>query len=264
MFPFERHEIILESCRNSKRVSINHLLELTGCSLSTLRRDIEHLERNGQISKLRGGISCVDTIEAKGNLVYEQRMNLFSREKEAVGIAAQEYIQDGDILVLLYGTTTIHVARHIDPTKHITLITNGIDIVFELRNKPNVTVIVLGGIINYSNNCIEGPTVPKMLQEFNPSKIILGAGGITEKNGITNYEFLGGTYVTEIVKLVESRIIVADHSKFGRDVLTNVMPFKDVGTFITDSGISKEYIDIIEKYSIDYAIADINFKSQSS
>jgi DeoR/GlpR family transcriptional regulator of sugar metabolism len=258
MFPFERHEIILESCRNGKSVSINELLDLTGCSLSTLRRDIDQLTHDGQIRKLRGGISCVDKLESKGNLLYEQRMRLFSREKEAVGIAAQEYIQDGDILVLLYGTTTIQVARHIDPNKNITLITNGIDVVFELRNKPNVKVIVLGGIVNYSNNCIEGPTVQKMLQEFNPSKIILGAGGITEKNGITNYEFLGATLVTEIVKLVENRIIVADHSKFGRDVLTNVMPFREVSVFVTDSGISKEYIDIIDKYSIEYKISDID------
>jgi DeoR/GlpR family transcriptional regulator of sugar metabolism len=257
MFPFERHEIILESCRNSKSVSINELLHLTGCSLSTLRRDIDHLMSSGQIRKLRGGISCVDKLESKGNLLYEQRMKLFSREKEVVGIAAQEYIQDGDILVLLYGTTTIQVARHIDPNKHITLITNGIDVLLELRNKPNVKVIALGGIINYSNNCIEGPTVPRMLQEFNPAKIILGAGGITEKKGITNYEFLGATYVTEIAKLVEKKIVVADHSKFGRDVLTNVMPFEDVSTFVTDAGISKEYIDIMEKHSIEYKISDL-------
>jgi DeoR/GlpR family transcriptional regulator of sugar metabolism len=261
MFPFERHEIILETCRNSKSVSIKELLKITGCSIATIRRDINHLLQKGLIRKYRGGISYVGRLELKGDLLYEQRMRLFSREKEAVGIAVQAYIQDGDILVLLYGTTTIHVARHIDPNKNITLITNGIDVLFELRNKPNVKVIVLGGIINYSNNCIEGPTVPKMLQEFNPSKIILGAGGITEKNGITNYEFLGGTYVAEIAKLVEKRIIVADHSKFGRDVLTNVMPFEDVSVFVTDSGISKEYIDIIEKYSIEYKIADINLVS---
>ena len=261
MFPFERNEIILETCRNSKSVSVKELLGLTGCSVATLRRDIDYLLNKGLIRKFRGGISLADTFEPKGNLLYEQRMKLFSHEKEGVGIAVQEYIQDGDILVLLYGTTTIHVARNIDPNKNITLITNGIDVLFEMKNKPNAKVIVLGGIINYSNHCIEGPTVPKMLQEFNPSKIILGAGGITEKNGITNYEFLSGTYVAEIVKLVEERIIVADHSKFGRDVLTNVMPFEDVSVFVTDSGISKEYIDIIKKYSIEYKIADINLVS---
>ena len=258
MFPFERHEIILETCRNSKSVSVKELLGLTGCSVATLRRDIDYLLNKGLIRKFRGGISLADTFEPKGNLLYEQRMKLFSHEKEGVGIAVQEYIQDGDILVLLYGTTTIHVARNIDPNKNITLITNGIDVLFEMKNKPNAKVIVLGGIINYSNNCIEGPTVPKMLQEFNPSKIILGAGGITEKNGITNYEFLGSTYVSEIVKLSNDIIVVADHSKFGRNVLTNVMPFHIVSTFITDSGVPSRYIKKFSKHSIEYRIADLD------
>ena len=60
---------------------------------------------------------------------------------------------------------------HIDPIKNLTIITNRIDIVYECRNKPNLRVIVLGGIIDYSNNCIVGPTVPNMLKEFNPSKV---------------------------------------------------------------------------------------------
>ena len=120
------------------------------------------------------------------------------REKEAIGRAAQEFIHEGDILVLLYGTTTIRVARHIDPIKNLTIITNGIDIVHECRNKPNLRVIVLGGIIDYSNNCIVGPTVPNMLKEFNPSKVILDAGGITDEKGVTNYEFLNTTYEVKI------------------------------------------------------------------
>ena len=80
----------------------------------------------------------------------------------------------------------------------------------------------------------------------------------TANKGITNYEFLGATYVTEIARLVEKRIIVADHSKFGGDVLTNVMPFEDVSVFVTDFRISKEYIDLFKKCSIENKIADIN------
>jgi hypothetical protein len=36
------------------------------------------------------------------------------------------------------------------------------------------------------------------------------------------------------------------------------MPFREVSVFVTDSGISKEYIDIIKKYSIEYKISDID------
>jgi len=257
MLPFERYEIILAAIRKAKKISLNELLPLTGSSLTTLRRDIKHLGEREGIARVRGGISYFDWPSQKGNYSYEHREKLFDREKEAIGIAAQEFIEDGDILILSYGTTTIHVARHIDENKHITLITNGIDILFELRNKPNVKVIVLGGIIDFANRTIEGPTVPKTLSEFNPSKIIIGAGGITEEKGLTNYEFLSSTYVKEMVTLVNEVIVVADHSKFGRIVLTNMMPLKDVSAVVTDSGISPEFVKLFRKYGIKYKIAAV-------
>ena len=228
---------------------------MTGSSLSTIRRDINALIQNGSIRKIRGGIALSNNSGIKGDHQYEYRKTSHYKEKEAIGIAAQEFIEDRDIIVLLYGTTTIHVARNIDPNKHVTVITNGLDIVFELRNKPDVKVIVLGGIIDYSNNCIEGPTVPKTLYEFNPSKIILGAGGITEDKGLTNYEFLSSTYAKDVVKWVDKVILVADHAKFGRNGLTNMIPLKEVDTIVTDAGISDEYIDIFKKYGIEYKIA---------
>ena len=258
MIAFERYEIILDLCRKSGRVTINDLLEATGCSISTLRRDINHLIGRGELRKFRGGVSIVQQPQLSGATQYQQRAKIYYPEKEAIGKAAQEFIHDGDILVLLYGTTTIQVVKHIDPRKNVTLITNGIDIIFECRDKPNIKVIALGGIVDYSNNCIEGPTVLKMLKEFNPSKVILGAGGITEEKGITNYEFLGGTYVSEIVKQFNKIIVVADHSKFGRNVLTNVMPFKAVTVFITDSGLPRKYINVFNEYSISYRIAEVS------
>ena len=255
MYPFESHEIILEACRASGWITNKELIKITGSSISTLRRDIDALHQKGAVNKIRGGISINEQPETKDRLRYEQRMKQNYREKDAIGRAAQEFIHEGDILILLYGTTTIHVARQIDPEKHLTIITNGIDIVHECRSKPNLQIIVLGGSIDYSNNCIKGSTVPKMLKEFNPSKVILGAGGITEEKGVTNYEFLDTTYVSEIVDLCEQAIIVADHSKFGKNVLTKVMPFKRIGVLITDEKVPESYKSKFKEYGIEYRIA---------
>jgi DeoR family transcriptional regulator, fructose operon transcriptional repressor len=257
MYPFEREEIILEACRASGRITSKDLIKMTGCSISTLRRDIDALFQRGAVKKIRGGISIIEQPEMKGGLLYEQRLRQNYLEKEAIGRAAQEFIHEGDILVLLYGTTTIHVARQIDPNKHLTVITNGLDIVHECRKKPNLRVIVLGGSIDYSNNCIKGPTVPNMLKEFNTSKVILGAGGITEEKGVTNYEFLNTTYVSDIVDLCGQNIIVADHSKFGRNVLTKVMPFKRIDVLITDAKVPESYIPKFKEYGIEYRIVQL-------
>lgn len=255
MYPFERQEIILKACRVSGRITNKELIKITESPISTLRRDIDALCQIKAVNKIRGGISINEPAEMTGSLLYEHRMEQNYREKEAIGRAAQEFINDGDVIVLLYGTTTTHVARQIAPGKNLTIITNGIDIVNACRNKPNLRVIVLGGIIDYSHNYIEGPTVPKMLKEFNASKIILGVGGITEEKGVTNYEFLNTTYVTEIVDLCQQTIIVADHTKFGKNVLSKVMPLKQIDVLITDEKISASYKSRFKQYGIEYRLA---------
>lgn len=258
MFPFERQEIILKACKRCDRVTIQQLLQETGSSLSTLRRDINSLINAGQIKKFRGGVSTLKSKSERNGagLLYDDRAEQNLREKQAIGMAAQQYIEDGDILVLLYGTTTIHVARNLDPARQVTIITNGIDIVYELKDKPNAKVIVLGGIIDYSNNCISGSSVLKMLMGLNPTKVMLGAGGITEEKGVTNYEFLDATYVSDIVTLCQERIVVADHTKFGRNVLTSVMNFTDVSAYVTDVGLPEDFISTFERNGVSYTLVD--------
>jgi DeoR/GlpR family transcriptional regulator of sugar metabolism len=249
MFPFERYQLIIEEVKRDHFVSIPTLMKVLNCSLTTLRRDIDHLVRDGKIKKTRGGVIGTDVND---NSLYDKREKLFYKEKEAIGIAAQRFIEDMDIIILTNGTTTSQVARHIDEKKRITVITNGLDILHVLRNKPNVKVILLGGVVDYSNLIVTGPSLPKMLNDFCPSKIIMGAGGISEEKGITIYDFVGSSYFVKLVEKVKERIVVADHSKFGRDVLVRIAGLDEINTIITDKNVPSQYIDIFNKYKINY------------
>ncbi len=257
MVPYERYEKIMKTVSESKFVSIDDLLKITKSSLTTLRRDINYLSRSkGKIKKTRGGITCVEeSLSNNGSFFYKNREILFYREKEAIGIAAQNYIEDGDIIILTNGTTTSQVAKHIDSNKQVTVITSGIDIVAALSNKANVNVILLGGIVIYSEQLITGPSISKMLQDLNPSKIISGAGGITEEKGITIYDFMGSSYFIELFEKASEKIIVADHSKFGRDVLVHVAPLEKINTIVTDQSVPPHYIDVFNRLHINYTLA---------
>lgn len=97
-----------------------------------------------------------------------------------------------------------------------------------------------------------------MLNEFNPSKIIMGAGGITEDKGITIYEFVESEFYKKLIEKAVEKIIVTDHSKFGRDVLTHVLPLEKITTIITDDKLSPVYIDLLEKLHINYILSSQN------
>ncbi|MCK5569339.1 MAG: DeoR/GlpR transcriptional regulator, partial [Spirochaetes bacterium] len=236
--------------------SVRDLLKTTDSSIATLRRDINFLSKNGKLKKIRGGIIGVETNDSENiSYLYKNRERFFYNEKEAIGIAAQEFIKENDIILLTYGTTTAQVAKYIDTDKHVTVITNGIDIISILQNKPNVDVILLGGKVDYSYKVIKGPSVFKMLEDLHPSKVIMGAGGITEEKGITGYDFLNSTFLTRVIESIEKCIIVADHSKFDSNVLVHIAPINKIDVIITDSKVPSKYLEIFKKYEIDYLIA---------
>jgi DeoR/GlpR family transcriptional regulator of sugar metabolism len=251
MLPYERYELITTALRAERFVRIEDLLRITGSSLTTLRRDIEHLAGSGRITKSRGGILLADTDESgDASFAYRDREKLNRAEKDRIGLAAQAFINDGDIVFLLNGTTTLSVARHLDPARQLTVITNGIDIVSALRNKPNLEVILLGGVVDYSYNTMTGPMVLKSLGDVHATKLISGAGGINEENGVTIYPYLVSAYYEAIVSMVSEVIIVADRSKLGRNALVRATTLHQVDVIITGSEVPPEYLALFEKHQI--------------
>ena len=252
MFPYERQRMILEILQKDRFVTISELLRLTNSSLTTLRRDINEMESAGRLRKSRGGIVLNGEAAPPEEVSfgYERREKQFQEEKDRIGLAAQAFIGDRDILFLLNGTTTISVARNIDPRKRVTVITNGIDIVAALRDKSNVEVILLGGIIDYANNVVTGPMVLRDLGDLHATKLISGAGGITEERGITIYPYLVSAYFSRIIEIVREVIIVADHSKMGRNALIQVADLDAVDTIITDRQVGGEHVELLQRRQI--------------
>ena len=60
MIPYERHKLILENLANVELLKIDELQELLpNVSISTLRRDLKEMEREGRIELLSGGFFFV-------------------------------------------------------------------------------------------------------------------------------------------------------------------------------------------------------------
>lgn len=256
MLPYERHEQILNALKAEHFLKIEDLLRITGSSLSTLRRDINQLAGGGRLRKSRGGVLSAEAPRSEeGSFLYLNREKLYQAEKERIGQAAQQFVQDGDSLVLLNGTTTIAVARGLSPDKRLTIITNGIDIVTALRDKPNVQVILLGGIVDYAHYVMTGPMVLRDLGDLHASKLISGAGGITREKGVTVYPYMVSAYYRRIVEMVEQVILVTDHSKFGRNALVQAIELEQIDTLITDTGVQPAHRELMEACGISCILA---------
>nr|VXZ84698.1 DNA-binding transcriptional regulator AgaR [Klebsiella pneumoniae] len=70
------------------------------------------------------------------------KLSISARKNGSASAAA--LVEDGDIIVLDTGTTTLHIARNIRDRQNVTVVTNDYQIARELEASPSIQTILLG------------------------------------------------------------------------------------------------------------------------
>jgi DeoR/GlpR family transcriptional regulator of sugar metabolism len=252
ILPLQRQQILLKAIQDNGIISYKELKYLVDVSESTLRRDLKELEGQELIRLDRGAAVCIQ----RESSLHLQSLNTddYFLEKEAIGKAAASLIKNGETIILDSGTTTLELAKSIDPGINITCVTNALLIAVELGKKPNVDVIVVGGSINHTGQALAGPLAISNLQGIHAQKVFLGAAGITEEMGVSNYNLNLIEVRKAMIEISEEAIVLADHSKFGRNGLASVASLTNIQRIITSWGISEKDQQMLSKYHVEAII----------
>jgi DeoR/GlpR family transcriptional regulator of sugar metabolism len=248
MLPDQRRNQILEVIEIKGFISLQELVEQVGASISTVRRDLEHLDKNGQIRRTHGGATYVgDSLTT-----FEVRGIKASHEKEAVADVVASLIQPGEAILLDGGTTTLEVARKLIG-KSLQVVTNSIPIVNLLLNQPNIELNVIGGYVYPKTGVALGPVAIQSLAGVNVRRLVMSAGGITEK-GLFNSNTLLVETERKMMEVAEETIVVTDSSKFGHSALAHICSLRDVDRLVVDAGISDQWREVLESSGIQVTV----------
>jgi len=253
MLKVERQERILRFIKENKRATVAELSKLFGVSEATIRRDLEELDKQGVIKRAHGGAVVVERAAPEPPII--QRMTENIEEKRRIGQAAAELVRDGETVFLGSGTTTMEVARNLVDRNDLTVITNALNIANLLAGKPNITVIVVGGLLRHSELSMIGHITEQVLKELHADKVIMGMRAISVQEGLTN-DYLPETMTDRaIINFSSEVILVADHTKFGKVSTALVAPVTSVSKIVTDKAAPPEIIKELRELGIEVILA---------
>lgn len=245
----QRRYSILQTIEQNGFVSLQMLVDLVGASESTIRRDLEYLDRIGQIRRTRGGASFT----GESLTGFEERKSQATAEKQAVARIAAELIQPGEAVILDGGTTTLEVARQlIGRTLHV--VTNSLPIVNLLANQPEIELIQIGGYLFPKTGVALGPLAVATLSQIRVRRLIMSVGGITEQ-GLFNTNLLLVETEREMMKSAEEVVVVADSSKLGHSALAHLCPLEEIDQIVVDRGITSEWKKNLEVAGVKVIVA---------
>jgi DeoR/GlpR family transcriptional regulator of sugar metabolism len=200
-------------------------------SEATIRRDIQILLREPGFRRIRGGIGIE---ESTAELSVLQRGHLMADRKRLIGRKTAELVQDGEVIFIGSGSTTIEVARALSNHKDLTVISNSIPVVMILADNPRVNLVVAGGAFRRPEQSLIGHIVEMALSELRADKVIMGIQGIHPEHGLTN-EFLPEAVLDRyLVHFAPHLCIAADSSKLGKIKASLVGSIEDVDVLVTD------------------------------
>lgn len=247
----ERRQKILDLVSEKGFIALADLAESLEASESTIRRDLDYWDGQGVLKRTHGG--AIFLAETFNLPALEERSSKQMEEKRAIAQAAADRIRDGDAVLLDGGTTTLEVARLL-VGRPLQIVTNSLPIANLFASHHEADLVMLGGYIFPRTGVALGPLTVKMMEEIHVRQTVLSVGGITSK-GLFNSNLLLVETERQMLRCADEVVVVADHSKIGRQALAFLCDLAAVDTLIVDSGLSPQQRELIGQANIQLIVA---------
>jgi DeoR/GlpR family transcriptional regulator of sugar metabolism len=227
----ERRQRVLDLISRKGFISLEELAGAIHFSASTIRRDLDFWDKQGRVKRTHGGAIYVG--DGSPLPALEERSASQIDEKRRIARAAAARIRDGDAILLDGGTTTLEVARLL-AGRPLQIVTNSLPIANLFASSRETDLVILGGYVYPRTGVALGPSTVRMMEDIHVHQTILSVGGITAK-GLFNSNLLLAETERQMMRCADEVVVVADHTKLGRQTLAFLCDLSAIDTLIVDA-----------------------------
>ncbi|PZM14467.1 DeoR/GlpR family DNA-binding transcription regulator [Rhizobium tubonense] len=247
-----RRQSITETVMAEGSVRIEDLTDRFGISLMTAHRDLDELVSRGILRKSRGIASAAPTSLIESSDVY--RSSRQSAEKKALALAAMRFVEPGQAVFFDDSTTVLQMARFLPSIVPLTVITNSLTLMNELKGVRDVTLLGLGGQYYNWCNAFLGRMTTHEISQLRADTLFMSMSAITDD--IVFHQFLEMVDTKRAMfDSASTRILLADHTKFDRRALHAFSPLTSFDIVIVDDGTPAVHIARMRDKGINVVVA---------
>ena len=230
-----------------ENVSMEELCTEFDVSMNTVRLDVATLVKKGSIRKVYGGV-CSNS--QNGLVPFEERKMKNSDMKKSLCKAAATLIEDGDIIYVDSGTTTMYLIDYLDKHKNVTVLTNNLNVIMRAVPYENIQVICLPGILERKTNSFVSAETGKILARYNIQKAVFAATGVTANGDVTNSSSLEYEIKREAMRNSQKKYLLLDSSKYGKSALLTFAHIKEMDRVIVDEEMDTGLFELCAKHNV--------------
>ncbi len=227
----DRRSKILEYVISRERVDVNGLAEEFGVSQVTVRKDLDHLERNGLVTREHGYAVAIAPDNLRSRLAFHHDI------KRRIAAVAADLVPNGATVMIESGSCCALLAEELSRTKRgVTIITNSAFIADYVRG-GQAAVILVGGDYQPESQVTVGPLVDQNLAGFHVDELFVGVDGYTPDTGFTGRNHLRAAVVKQMVTRADHVTVLTESLKFARLGAVPLVALPQVTRVITDNNL---------------------------
>lgn len=221
MLGTERRTLILEELAQKGSVRVSDLAEEFQVDPVTIRRDLNRLEREGRLHRVHGGAVLREVTP-----LAPPASNLERRIAET----AARFIPDGSVVFLGPGTLTRELVTLLGEDKHLTIITNALDVAWHAARTHQHTLHLIGGQVEETYG-IYGKL--DALPQLRADWVFLEAGGLDAHRGLTHDQTQYADMARALFNLGAQIAVLLPPERVGKVAAVFIAPAAEVDILVT-------------------------------
>jgi DeoR/GlpR family transcriptional regulator of sugar metabolism len=246
----ERRDRIIHVLREQDEVTVVELSQRLGVSEVTTRKDLQQLEEQGYLTRVRGGAVVSGRGQLELRFAARQQLNL--DEKRRIAARAVQLIKPGSTIFVDASTTVFQMTRLLRDMHNLTVITTGLYAALELSFAPDVTTIVVGGILRRRTSSLVDTLSPRLLRRLHVDMAFVSCRGFTPAHGLMESDLREAQMKRTMAETAAQKIALVDHGKFGTVFMATSLLPEEIDLLITDAGVSPEQRRALQQAEIQY------------
>lgn len=255
IFAEEREQAILKLLKDKKRITVPELVKTFNISGTTIRKQLNDLEKDGRLIRTHGGAISFD--EATFEESVETKSIYRTAEKKAIAAEARKFVNNGDVLMLGGGTTVLEFARQLHDARDLIVITNSIPTAVELYTNKNIEVQICGGTIRDKTGVVVGSRSEAFIGELFAGKTFVGADSISLEYGLTTPNSFEAQIEKQLILHGKSVFVLADHSKMDKVTMAKQATLREINYIITDCHAKTDFIGKLRSTGVEVILAQM-------
>ena len=221
--------------------SIAEIAADLGVSDSTVRRDLDELDREGAVRRSHGGAVTVEGTAFEFR--FEDRRRHNAAEKKRIGEKAAALLESGQSVVFDSSSTVLGAAEMLGRRKlGVAAVTNDVAIASVLAEASGVSVVVPGGEIRDGSFTLVGSYTQTFLDGLHVDVAFVGIHAVT--GDVLSESSLDVAEAKRAMMRAARRVVLlADGSKFRPPSFFEVARMGEVDDLITDKDAPPEALE---------------------